>query len=157
MIQNFFKKLLGIDLLQQNQNILQQNQNILRYQLKYYKELEWANIYHDSIRGKEWLTNLSLNVGRWAGNYSFFYVLNRILNDCRPKEILEFGLGESSKFVSVYLDNYLLESNHYIIEQDRKWKHNFTERYKLSLRSSIDIFPLKKKKVNKYLSPVSIK
>ena len=26
------------------------------------KELEWAHIYHDSIRGKEWLEKLPLNV-----------------------------------------------------------------------------------------------
>ncbi|GAL81813.1 hypothetical protein JCM19274_372 [Algibacter lectus] len=36
------------------------------------KELEWANIYHDSIRGKNALQNLPLNIGRWAGNYTFF-------------------------------------------------------------------------------------
>ena len=42
------------------------------------KEIEWAHIYHDSIRGKKPIEELGLNIGRWAGNYSFFYVLNRI-------------------------------------------------------------------------------
>jgi hypothetical protein len=69
------------------------------------KDLEWANIYRDSIRGKEWLEKLPLNVGRAAVNYNFFYVLNRILNDYKPNRILEFGLGESSKFISTYILN----------------------------------------------------
>ncbi len=111
------------------------------------KELEWAHIYHDSIRDKEFLKTLSLNIGRWAGNYSFFYVLNRILNDFKPKDILEFGLGESSKVISTYLDHYLTESNHTVIEQDDSWKNHFNNRFKLSSRSSIQILPLQKKNV----------
>jgi len=61
------------------------------------KELEWANIFHDSIRGKKHIDDLGLNIGRWAGSYPFFYVLNRILSDYCPSSILEFGLAESSK------------------------------------------------------------
>ena len=128
------KKLLGRDL---KHIIINQN-----------KELEWAHIYRDSIRDKEWLNNLSLNIGRNAGNYSFFYVLNRILNDYRPKEILELGLGESSKFISTYLHNYLIESNHTIIEQNGNWENSFNKRFKLSTRSSIHILPLQQNNVN---------
>lgn len=131
MIKEKIKKLLGRDL---QQVIINQN-----------KELEWAHIYHDSIRDKEWLNSLSLNIGRWAGNYPFFYILNRILNDYRPKEILELGLGESSKVISTYLDNYLMESTHTIIEQDDNWKNNFNDRFTLSTRSSVYILPLQKK------------
>jgi len=119
-------------------------------QLELSREIEWAHIYHDSIRGKEWLMNLPLNIGRWAGNYSFFYVLNRILNDYKPKEILELGLGESSKFVSVYIDNYLTDSNHTIIEQDSHWADSFKDRFLLSGRSSINVIPLVKKNVKDF-------
>src|SRR5690606_21955834 len=90
------------------------------------RELDWANVYHDSIRGKEWLQNLPLNIGRWAGNYTFFYVLNRVLTDCKPNNIIEFGLVESSKFISTFLDNYLIQSSHLVIEQNREWYKNFT-------------------------------
>jgi len=133
MIKEKIKKFLGRDLLKQ--------------ELKYSKELEWAQIYHDSIRGKEWLINLPLNIGRWAGNYSFFYVLHRILYDFKPKEILELGLGESSKFISVHLDNYLTDSNHTIIEHDIDWKSKFNESFTISLRSSIHILPLRTRTV----------
>jgi len=111
------------------------------------KELEWAHIYHDSIRDKAWLSNLSLNIGRWAGNYSFFYLLNRVLNDYKPKSILEFGLGESSKVISTYLDHYLKESYHTIIEQDEIWRDAFNDRFALSSRSTVQIHPLEKKTV----------
>lgn len=109
------------------------------------EELIWASVYHDSIRGKKAIENLPLNIGRWAGNYSFFYVLNRILSDYQPKRILEFGLGESSKFVSSYLDHYLLDSEHLIIEQDQNWKFIFEDKFELSNRSNIKVLPLKTK------------
>ncbi|NNE32929.1 MAG: hypothetical protein HKN40_11225 [Winogradskyella sp.] len=106
------------------------------------EELEWAHIYHDSIRGKPWLYELPLNIGRWAGNYAFFYVLNRILNDFKPKSILEFGLGESSKFVSKYLEYYLKDAQHTIIEQNNDWKKAFESTFNLTNRSKIVICPI---------------
>jgi hypothetical protein len=106
------------------------------------RELEWAEVFHDSIRGKPFLENLPLNVGRWAGNYSFFYLLNRILADYKPASILEMGLGESSKFISAYLTGYLPESRHIIIEHDETWTDSFRERFVLSERSEIRHFPL---------------
>lgn len=114
------------------------------------EELLWASIYHDSIRGKKELQNLPLNIGRWAGSYSFFYILNRILSDYQPKKILEFGLGESSKFVSTFLDNYLLDADHLIIEQDSNWKLIFEKNFKLSPRSSIKVLPLLTKKYKEF-------
>ncbi len=127
----------------ENKKLHSKNLNLLQ-------ELDWANIYHDSIRGKDFLENLPLNIGRWAGNYSFFYVLNRVLNDFKPNKILEFGLGESTKFVSAYLDNYLFDTSHLIIEQDELWKNSFKEFFKLSSNSEIKICPLTTINVNGY-------
>ncbi|MGG7033617.1 MAG: hypothetical protein ACI7YS_00280 [Flavobacterium sp.] len=112
------------------------------------KELEWAHVYHDSIRGKKAIEELPLNIGRWAGNYSFFYVLNRILSDYKPKRILDLGLGESSKFISTYLENYLTESSHTIVEQDKNWIESFQERFTLSSRSNIIHCSIQKKEIN---------
>lgn len=116
------------------------------------RELEWAHIYHDSIRGKKWLEELPLNVGRWAGNYSFFYVLNRILMDYKPKSILDLGLGESSKFISSYLDNYLLDTRHIIVEQNKEWINSFQDKVLLSKRSTIVHCPLKETEIKGFLS-----
>ncbi|MBX2963075.1 MAG: hypothetical protein KF687_11230 [Cyclobacteriaceae bacterium] len=122
--------------------------NVLITILKYNQELDWANVYHDSIRGKPWLTDLPLNVGRMAGNYSFFYVLNRILSDYRPKAILEFGLGESSKVISQYIKHHLTESSHDIVEQDADWITYFNSRFTLSDKSSVQLLPVEKTRVN---------
>lgn len=121
------------------------------------QELDWANVYHDSIRGKEHFEKLSLNIGRWAGNYSFFYVLNRILNDFKPKLILEMGLGESTKFIMAHIDNVMLETKHLIIEQDENWATIFKKSVNLSSHSIIKICPLQKIEVkgfktNSYLN-----
>ena len=114
------------------------------------KELIWAHTYHDSIRDKEWLTQLSLNIGRYAGNYSFFFVLSRILSVYKPKGILEFGLGESSKLISTYLENSLTGSTHTIIEHDGEWRNSFKGQFKFTERSSIHILELQEKNVNGY-------
>lgn len=127
-------------LIQENRD--NQNKIILQNQ-----ELEWAFVYQDSIRGNKWLEELPLNIGRWAGNYAFFYVLNRILNDFKPQTILELGLGESTKFISTYLDNKLINSRHIVIEQDMSWKNQFRESFMLSERSDIIVCPLIKMKV----------
>jgi hypothetical protein len=114
------------------------------------KELMWAHIYHDSIRDKEWLTQLPLNIGRYAGNYSFFFVLSRILGVYTPKDILEFGLGESSKLISTYLENSLTDSTHTIIEHDSDWGNSFKAQFKFTERSMIHILELQEKYVNGY-------
>lgn len=118
--------------------IVRENREFQNSQIKYLKELEWAQIYHDSIRGHKDIENLPINIGRWAGNYSFFYVLNRVLKDFKPSHILEMGLGESSKFISTYLDSYLKQSTHLIIEQDKDWTSAFKEKFVLSNRSTIE-------------------
>lgn len=116
------------------------------------RELEWAHIYRDSIRGKKWLEELPLNVGRWAGNYSFFYVLNRILMDFKPKYILDLGLGESSKFISTYLDNYLFDTKHVIVEQNEEWINVFQKKVLLSRRSNIVYCPVKEIEIKGFVS-----
>ncbi len=110
-------------------------------------ELIWAHIYHDTIKNKKWLKNLAVSPGRWAVNYSFLYVLVRILSDYKPTKIIEFGLGESSKIVSAFIDNELKNSTHLIIEQDESWAALFKSRFDLSKRSEILHLPLETKDV----------
>ncbi|MBE8727777.1 hypothetical protein [Flavobacterium hungaricum] len=137
-------------MIQKIKNIFRGKQNLQKEIILQNKELEWAHIYHDSIRGKKWLEELPLNIGRWAGNYSFFYVLNRVLNDYKPKSILEFGLGESSKFVMSFIDNTLFETKHIIIEQNEKWKDAFKLNNKVSNNTLIKVCPLEKIEVKGY-------
>lgn len=145
MIIKKIKKIIEENRKYHKENIRIQKDNFLQM-----KELEWAHIYHDSIRGKKWLQDLSLNIGRWAGNYTFFYVLYRVLNDSKPLSILEFGLGESSKFISFFLENELVNSKHLIIEQDLDWFKKFEKKFQLSIRSKVAICTLYKRNIMNY-------
>ena len=109
-------------------------------------ELIWANVYHDSIRGIEYLENLALNIGRWAGSYAFFYVLNRILHSYNPQKIIEFGLGESTKFISSYAMNNPIDS-HIVIEHNHEWKNAFNKNFKVSDKTDILIHELHSKTI----------
>ena len=111
-------------------------------------ELEWAHVFHDSIRGKSWLQSLPLNIGRWAGNYSYFYVLCRLLNDYQPTKIIEFGVGESSKVVSAFLEHQLFKSQHVILEEDEHWAAAFSDRFKLGQRSEVKLLPIADKQTH---------
>lgn len=105
------------------------------------EELLWANVFHDSIKNT-WADKQSFNIGRWAGNYSFFYVLFRILNDYRPKNILEFGLGESTKMITSYIVSNNEYEKHIVIEQDENWKDVYLDNNILLNHSTIKVMPL---------------
>ncbi|WP_234109891.1 hypothetical protein [Chryseobacterium sp. R2A-55] len=110
-------------------------------------ETIWANIYHDCIKGNREIESLPLNIGRFAGNYTFFYVLFRIMTDKKPKRIIEFGLGESSKFISTFIKNDIHENVHTIVEHDENWQKNFEKSFSFSAESQIVICPLITKNV----------
>ncbi|TXE05839.1 hypothetical protein ES711_14845 [Gelidibacter salicanalis] len=116
------------------------------------QEQNWAHVFHDSIRGVDYLENLPLNIGRYAGGYAFFYLLHRILRDHKPKSILEFGLGESSKFVSTYINNYLPQTTYLIIEHNQEWLDVFNSQFQLPVTTQVAICPLILKDVKGYES-----
>ncbi len=83
-----------------------------QYELKLaVDEIEFANKFRDSIKSVRCWQEESLFVGNWAGNYAFFYVISRILQEFQFQEVVEFGLGESSKFISGYLQTWLAHFN----------------------------------------------
>lgn len=122
--------------------IIIENQNSNNKNTKLLEELNWANIYHDTIRGRHFLENLSLTPGRWAANYSFLFLIIKILIKYKPQNILEFGLGETSKLISSFISNEDTGAKHIILEQDLDWILHFELDYKLSNYSKILHLPL---------------
>ena len=114
---------------------------------KFAREAKWANVYHDSIRDKRWLDEVAIYPGRWAVNYSMLYLLVRILQLYKPEKIIEFGLGESSKLISKFIEYELHNSKHLILEESREWTENFISRFSLSQNSEIMHFDLVRKKI----------
>ncbi len=131
-------------------NAIKKIKNYIKNSNAQFAELEWAHIYKETIRGKKWLEELSISPGRWAGNYSFFYVLTRILSDYKPNKIIEFGLGESSKMISTFINNELNNSTHLIIEQSEDWTEKFNSRFTLSKNSTVINLPLSVKRINNF-------
>jgi hypothetical protein len=83
-------------------------------------EILWAQIFHDTIAESKWLIDKSFSPGRWAVGYEFLYVLYRILDSFRPKNILELGLGQTTNMISQYvLANE--DTRHLVIEHDPQW------------------------------------
>jgi hypothetical protein len=114
---------------------------------RFAREAKWANVYHDSIRDKRWLDEVAIYPGRWAVNYSMLYLLVRILQLFKPGKIIEFGLGESSKLISKFIDNELHGTKHVILEESKVWTENFTSRFTLSKNSEIMHMDLERKKI----------
>lgn len=114
---------------------------------RFAREAKWANVYHDSIRDKRWLDEVAIYPGRWAVNYSMLYLLVRILQLFKPERIIEFGLGESSKLISKFIENELHKTKHLILEESREWTENFTTRFTLSKNSEIMHMDLEIKKI----------
>ncbi len=83
-------------------------------------EILYGMKFHDSIKGSFVPDDLSFSFGGGAIDYAGAYVLFRVLNDFKPKSILELGLGQSTKIITCYL-NIHSEVGHILIEHDREW------------------------------------
>jgi hypothetical protein len=118
-----------------------------KIQVSQLAELEYANIFHETIKNHRWLEECSISPGRWAGNYSFFYILSRILLDYKPKKILELGLGESSKFISSYIKYAGQDYSHLIVEHNSDWVNFFSSRYSFDKNTELLLLELENKKI----------
>ncbi|GAA4029911.1 hypothetical protein GCM10022386_12210 [Flavobacterium cheonhonense] len=123
------------------------NRNMHKTNANKLQEIYWANVYHDSIRGRKGFETLALNIGRWAGSYPFFYVLNRILFDYKPNNIIEFGLGESTKFISTFIEHHH-PSHHFVMEQDQQWVDHFSANFNLHKHVQIAVSPLQQEVIH---------
>jgi hypothetical protein len=129
--------------------------NILKRAIKQQESLEllWAEYYKLSISDKPWLKSLPLYPGRWAGNFAYFYLLNRVLTNIKPKNILEFGMGQSTRFINSFLENELLDSKHTVVEHDQEWIDFFLLENTLSNRVTIEKLDLITKDYDGYTVP----
>ena len=137
MLLKFIRKLLGIEYL--ITEIADIKINV--------REIYWANIFNSTIQDSKWINNKSFSPGRWAVNYSFLFILYRILNDVKPKNIIEFGLGQSSKMTLSY-HSYFKNSTLKIIEHNYEWVEYFKNIYMFDLTNIIHMTSLEDKIVN---------
>jgi hypothetical protein len=77
-------------------------------------------LFQGIIEDSEWLKYKSFAPGGWAMDNAALYTLFCILDNVKPKKILEFGLGQSSKMIHQYAafsDNVTALT----IEHDKNW------------------------------------
>lgn len=106
-------------------------------------EVYWANILDFTIRGSEWFTQQSLSPGRWALGFPGLYILYRTLQEVRPRTILEFGLGESTKMTFQY-HRHFKGTGLTVIEQDAEWAGFFGKNV-FDVNKVVKIVPLEVK------------
>ena len=93
------------------------------------EENTWSNVFHDVIKDSVWLQNKAFAPGRWAAGYQMLYVMYRILDSVKPKQILELGLGQTTRMISQYSGYYHAE--HQVVEHDPKWIEFFATTYEV--------------------------
>ena len=111
------------------------------YQLKGYSdEILMAQKFNSTIMGSEWFRYKSISPGGSAVDYAFFYTLYRTLCSKKPKKVLEFGLGQSSKMVHQYADYY--HANAITVEHDPQWVDFFNREREGDYDIDVKIFEL---------------
>ena len=100
------------------------------------REILWSEIFNNTISNSGWLLDKSFSPGRWAVGYQYLYSVYRILNEAKPKNILELGLGQSTRMLAQYAQT---NSNikHLIVEHDKNWIEFFANEYRLPKNSNI--------------------
>lgn len=104
-------------------------------------EAIWAQTFSYTIKDSTWLRNPTFSPGRWAVGYPFLYVMYRILNETKPKCILEFGLGQSTKMIAQYAAAHP-DVKHIVIEQNSEWIDVFKKNYTCPDSTQIIYVPL---------------
>lgn len=108
------------------------------------KEQNWGLRFSFAIRDSQWLKKTGFNPGRWAIGFPAMYALYRVINEMRPRSILEFGLGESSKFTCQYKKAFE-ETELTIIEQDADWLSVF-DQHIFPVKENVRLLPIEKEK-----------
>lgn len=96
-----------------------------------YLELKYGLLFNDIIKDSKWLKNKNFSLINSDSNYSFMYVLYRILDKVKPKNILEFSLGQTTKMTTQYVDSNK-ESKLTVIDSNQEWIDLFSDNLILS-------------------------
>ncbi|HQW56643.1 MAG TPA: hypothetical protein PK076_10970 [Saprospiraceae bacterium] len=83
-------------------------------------ELLYAQKFNICLKNYTWIKNKAIFPGQWAAGFPLMYILCRILNSGVYRNILEFGLGESSKLTSQIIQ-LRPETQIDIIESNQEW------------------------------------
>ena len=99
-------------------------------------EILWAEIFHDVASNSTWLHDKAFSAGRWAVGYQYLYAVYRILDEVKPKSILELGLGQSTRLLGQYASANR-DVLHMVVEHDPSWIEFFQKDFSLGDNTTI--------------------
>jgi len=102
------------------------------------KELNYADVFNSTIYKSDWLTDKTFSPTSYAIGYPLLYVLYRILDEQHPMNILEFGLGQSTKLFHQYSAFYM-EAHITTLEHDPKWIEFFSNKKPVPANAEISV------------------
>ena len=108
-IRDFFLDKSGIRAILESQNL----------QNRMAQESLAAITFSNTIQNSEWLKYKSFYPGRWAVEYTFLLTLFRIFEHHRFTNLLEFGLGQTSRMVHQYAAFHNVPA--ITVEHDTEW------------------------------------
>ncbi|MDO4265797.1 MAG: hypothetical protein Q4C63_04955 [Eubacteriales bacterium] len=126
----------GQELIKKNTELIQRVGKENHDASRFAKEAVWADVYHDTVAASEWLKEKTFSPGRWAIGYPVLYTLYRVLDEFKPKNILELGLGQSTKLISQYVASHE-DVMHKVVEHDESWIEFFKNGNTISERTQI--------------------
>ncbi len=116
---------------------MKSNQSKMLLDIKHYTiESVFAHIFHDTTRTSSWFHDRNISPSRFAANYTLLYLLYRILDEMRPQQILDIGMGETSRLISQYVRN-VPDAKHVLLEEDRLWIDVFSSKFSLPNNTEI--------------------
>lgn len=83
--------------------------------------VDWGQKFHELTKTFKWLKSNQLFSGDKASRevgYHFLYPLCRILEECQPKDVLEFNFGQTTKIVAQYASAHGMQ--HTVFESRRE-------------------------------------
>lgn len=102
------------------------------------KDVYYATLFNQVTQHSAWLTDKAFAPGGWAVDYCFLYTMFRSLNACKPNNIIELGLGQTTHMLSQYNDWRNINSStgkciHTTYEHDADWIDFFKSQSLVSL------------------------
>lgn len=126
--------------IQENKAAIQENKAAAEINNRQTAEVLWAEIFSDTIQNSSWLSDKTFSPGRWAVGYQYLYAMYRILNETKPMQILELGLGQSTKMIAQYAQ--YKKAEHIVVEHDSSWADFFKNSFSMPECSKIEICEL---------------
>ena len=103
---------------------------------RFASEAVWGELFNQVSKDSAWLKDTRFAAGRWAVGYQYLYAAYRILNEVRPQNILELGLGQSTKLISQYAAEFP-KVRHQVVEHDLNWIDFFRKNFILPSNTEV--------------------